>query len=453
MRKRLYDLTQLGITPDLNPAECRAIGLVNRIALLGISVFLFLSMIPTMIFSGIAEVGFDVFNMSCFVACLLFNYYRRHQLAKHFLMAFGLTVVPLVNIAFGPASLSQLNYAPTLLLPLLIFHNRRTHYIYYGLTLATYLLTLVYQAYYEPLGIDLAADLAIARIANVLINLFLITYLMVLFYRGLQEEYARELEAKNQLLDQQKSEIVAQHRKLQAAQEQLIQSEKMASLGQLTAGIAHEINNPLNFISGSIGPLKADLAELHESEGNDDELMDEIHQLLGSIETGASRTQQIVSGLRTFSRLDEEVWKPVDIHEALDSTLALLGHKLKRGIVVHKAYGDLPLIDCLPGKLNQVFMNILVNAIDAIPDTGTIKISTQITGTTAQISIQDSGKGMETDIQDRVFDPFFTTKAVGSGTGLGLSIAYGIMQQHKGEIKIDSVPGQGSTFHVCFPIG
>ncbi|QHT67607.1 PAS domain S-box protein [Rhodocytophaga rosea] len=264
---------------------------------------------------------------------------------------------------------------------------------------------------------------------------------------------------------------------LKNAQMQLIQSEKMASLGQLTAGIAHEINNPINFVSANIDPLKHDFEELqtlleqyialHQSPDVPADLqyieqgmehidvpylMEEIKALLTGIDEGAKRTKEIVIGLRNFSRLDESETKLANIHDGLDSTLMLLRHKFKNRVTIEKDYGNIPLIESYPGKLNQVFMNILTNAIQAISGEGYIYIKTWQEGKLVHISIKDTGSGMSTEVKERIFEPFFTTKEVGMGTGLGLSISYGIIQKHRGEIRVFSQPGKGTEFIITLPV-
>jgi signal transduction histidine kinase len=258
---------------------------------------------------------------------------------------------------------------------------------------------------------------------------------------------------------------------------QLIDSEKMASLGQLTAGIAHEINNPINFVSGNVAPLNRDIGDImsllaaydelvkkHQLENKFSEVekrkkeiefqytVDEIGHLLKGIEEGAQRTSEIVRSLRHFSRLDELDFKAADIHEGLDSTLLILRNKLKDSIRIEKEYGRIPRIHCYPGQLNQVFMNILTNAIQAIEGEGVIRISTAVEGSQVVIRIQDSGRGMSEEVKKRIFEPFFTTKEVGQGTGLGLSISYGIIEKHHGTIQVESKPGKGSEFTIRLPI-
>lgn len=328
----------------------------------------------------------------------------------------------------------------------------------------------------------------------ILILVLIVLALMIVSYwqkqkagRKLERQKA-EIEVNKEELEQALANLTRTHQQLQNAQTQLVEAEKMASLGQLTAGIAHEINNPINFVSSNISPLKQDFAELQQlferiqslsngqshpkaldeiqryiREMDADYLLKEVDDLLQGIEEGANRTKEIVVGLRNFSRMDEAEFKDADIHLGLDSTLTLLSNRTRNKILVHKTYGDLPLIHCLPGKLNQVFMNILTNAIQAVDPTGNIWIQTEyLTQPTSQlppssegfvqIRIKDDGQGMDEKTQSRIFDPFFTTKEVGKGTGLGLSITYGIIEQHKGRISVESAPGMGATFTITLPV-
>ncbi|HIK26725.1 MAG TPA: GAF domain-containing protein [Oscillatoriaceae cyanobacterium M7585_C2015_266] len=280
----------------------------------------------------------------------------------------------------------------------------------------------------------------------------------------------------------QAEELATTLRNLQQTQAQLIQSEKMASLGQLVAGIAHEINNPVNFIHGNLTHVSnyvRDLIELvkiyqqeytttpiikEKIEALDLEfLITDLPKTLSSMKVGTERIRQLVLSLRNFSRLDEAESKRANIHQGIDSTLLILQHRLQakkeqQSIEVIKEYGQLPLVQCYPAQLNQVFMNLLSNAIDALEEGNTsqptIWIRTQVQqGNRAIISIADNGPGIPTAIRDRIFDPFFTTKPVGKGTGLGLSISYQIIvEKHGGVIQCLSQPGEGTEFRIEIPI-
>ncbi|MHC5823844.1 MAG: GAF domain-containing sensor histidine kinase, partial [Nostoc sp.] len=278
---------------------------------------------------------------------------------------------------------------------------------------------------------------------------------------------------------------------LQQTQAHLLQTEKMSSLGLLVAGVAHEINNPVTFISGN-------LIHLHEYTQNLIEMLnvyqqvypepnleiqrqakladlefivEDLPKLFSSLTLGAERISEIVLSLRNFSRLDQAEVKPVDIREGLDSTLLILQHRLKAnslhsGVKIVKQYSELPLVECFPGQLNQVFMNLLANALDALEDlcgqsatSGAnkhhplITIKTQmIADNWVQISIKDNGVGMTKEVQARLFDPFFTTKPVGQGTGLGLSISYQIVEKHGGKLECLSQPCAGAEFVIEIPI-
>ena len=271
---------------------------------------------------------------------------------------------------------------------------------------------------------------------------------------------------------------------LKEAETHLVESEKMASLGQLTAGIAHEINNPINFVTSNVRPLNRDVLILLEAieviEGvalNKDGLEDkqkkinaykeeidydylkiEIDQLLSGIGEGASRTAEIVKGLRIFSRLDEDDLKKADINEGLESTLIITNNMLNNSIKIEKKYSNLPLVECYPGKLNQVFLNIISNGIFAIrkkfgeSEGGLFTISTTSDEGHVYISLADNGTGMDEQTKRRLFEPFFTTKEVGEGTGLGMSIAYNTITKHSGQIIINSEMGKGTEFILKLPL-
>lgn len=271
---------------------------------------------------------------------------------------------------------------------------------------------------------------------------------------------------------------------LKSAQAQLVDAEKMASLGQMTAGIAHELNNPINFVSGNITPLKRDIEDLFQVIDNLDEIMPEdaeihekvknikqlskdlelpfirteIDQLLKGIEDGASRTSAIVRGLRVFSRLDEDALKKADINECLISTLIILKSNMRgEAMIIEDLDPNMKEVSCFPGKLNQVFMNIINNAVQATAGLGRTReerkiwISTKYDPNHVTVRIKDNGVGIPDSVKQRIFDPFFTTKEVGEGTGLGLSIVLGIVNDHQGKIVVDSQEGVGTEFIITLP--
>ncbi|MCB1155237.1 GHKL domain-containing protein, partial [bacterium] len=268
-------------------------------------------------------------------------------------------------------------------------------------------------------------------------------------------------------------QLQAAYEELKAAQSALFQSEKMASLGVLVAGVAHEINNPINFVSGSMPLLQENVKallelidDLEKMELPDearakldhlkkdleiDYVKEDLEKIIRNVATGAQRVKEIVANLRTFSRVESGEQAEVNIHEGIDSTLEILKHEYKNKIEIHRDYGDIPHLLGSPGKLNQVFMNILHNAIQAIDGTGDIYIRTMQDDDKVVIEIQDTGKGIPEDKIPKIFDPFFTTKPVGEGTGLGLSISYSIIQDHRGRLTVDSRVGQGTTFRIELP--
>ncbi|MFY0605296.1 MAG: GHKL domain-containing protein [Cyclobacteriaceae bacterium] len=294
--------------------------------------------------------------------------------------------------------------------------------------------------------------------------------------------FLAEKKLKETLKKEQKSkeELNQAIQSLKGAQSQLVHSEKMASLGQLTAGIAHEINNPINFISSGMVSIKMSIESLREiseeysrlDDGADleevmenikelkedheyDEILEELDELVKDVNYGVTRTIEIVKGLRVFSRLDEEESKSANVNENLDATLTLLRNKTKNTIKVSKFYDEkMEDIECYPGQLNQVFMNILNNGIQAIPNDkkdGEITIYTEELENEVVIRIKDNGAGIPDDIKNRIWEPFFTTKAVGVGTGLGMSITYGIIEKHNGNIELTSEVGKGTEFAITLP--
>ncbi|MGK7895557.1 MAG: ATP-binding protein, partial [Xenococcus sp. (in: cyanobacteria)] len=308
-----------------------------------------------------------------------------------------------------------------------------------------------------------------------------------MLYRRL-EDYSRNLETqveiRTQELQENNQQLQSTLEQLQRTQAQLIQTEKMSSLGQMVAGIAHEINNPITFIAGNITHAQeyfqdlVDLIELYKenfpqstpaiqdklAEIELEFLCEDLKDLFSSMENGSARIRKIILGLRNFSRLDESASKQVDIHEGLENTLMIVQHRFQakgncREIAIVKNYGKLPLVNCFPSQLNQVFLQIITNAIDVLTTTDSsatpeIRITTEVHDEkTVRISIADNGPGMSEQVRQKIFDPFFTTKPVGQGTGLGLSTSYQIItEQHHGELDCISQPGKGTKFAIEIPV-
>ncbi|MDZ8050604.1 MAG: response regulator [Aulosira sp. ZfuVER01] len=308
--------------------------------------------------------------------------------------------------------------------------------------------------------------------------------------RNAQQELLQEVTERRQA----ETKLQKTLQELQQAQTQLVQSEKMSSLGELVAGVAHEINNPVNFIYGNLNYAQEYIDDLlrivkvyqqyypnpvsevqEEIEVNDlNYLIEDLPKLLESMKIGAKRIRDIVLSLRIFSRLDEAEIKDVDIHEGIDSTLMILGHRIKGkpgnsfGIQIIKEYGNLPLVECFAGQINQVFMNIISNAIDALEESSvscplltvnrqlnenpTIRIHTEATDKQVLIRIADNGQGIPKGLEKKIFDPFFTTKPVGVGTGMGLAISYQIIKEkHGGSLECVVLPEGGTEFVISIP--
>lgn len=293
-----------------------------------------------------------------------------------------------------------------------------------------------------------------------------------------REQYLDKLEKANKKLAQSNRKLKKLYQDLKDTQTQLVQSEKMASLGQLVAGVAHELNNPISYIYANMKELDSytvairHLLEVLKRDFDTADFQDKLRKTLlelkdkydldfiqKDIETlieesieGSQRVKTVVQNLRNFSRLDEAKFKEVDLHEGLESTLLLLNNEIKNRIEVHKNYGKIPKVSCNPGNINQVFMNILLNAVQAIEGEGNIWITTRQINDQLEIKIEDDGKGIPKKNLNKIFDPFFTTKPVGRGTGLGLSISYNIIKNHGGEIEVESSSGKKTKFSIRLPI-
>jgi signal transduction histidine kinase len=291
------------------------------------------------------------------------------------------------------------------------------------------------------------------------------------------------LNAMESQLAAQTEDLAAAYKQLKASQLQLIQSEKMASLGQMVAGVAHEINTPLGYVKNNIEmmemffdsnralvaasnaladtllapnsteqELQARLAALAELRQQPSGEADDMLRLFADTCFGVDQIGEIVQNLKDFSRLDRATADDVDLNECLDSAVLLARNVLKNRVEVVKQYGALPRISCMPSQLNQVFLNMLSNAAQAIEGAGKILLKTETEEDWLKITVQDTGKGIPAEVLPRIFDPFFTTKPVGQGTGLGLSISYQIVQQHGGDIRVTSQPGKGTRFTVRLPL-
>jgi len=293
-----------------------------------------------------------------------------------------------------------------------------------------------------------------------------------------------DLIRKNQEIDQSRKDIQQAlvslekaHEELKASQLKILQQEKMASIGQLAAGVAHELNNPMSFISSNLSTLEKYINRLIQfirvqseavaslqdaavvrrvdekrAEVKLDYMVEDVRGLLKESLEGAQRVKKIVYELNSFSRMDEEEYKKADIHECIESAITIVWNELKYKSKLEKHYGDLPATMCYPRQMNQVFVNLLINAVNAIVDKGTITIKTWYEDHAIRIDVSDTGAGIPRENLIRIFEPFFTTKAVGKGTGLGLSITYEIIQRHRGEITVASEEGRGTTFSIKIPV-
>ncbi len=301
--------------------------------------------------------------------------------------------------------------------------------------------------------------------------------------RALQSARAqmeREIDERRQTqeaLEREQQEQRVLIRKLEEAHNQLLQSEKLAAIGQLAAGVAHEINNPIGFVNSNLatlrryvddllrviaafeaaepaladGAARARLAALKEAVDLAF-LREDIGALIAESIDGTSRVRRIVQDLRDFARTGDIDWQLADLHECIESTLNVAANEIRYKAEVVRAYGELPPVECVAAQLNQVFLNLLVNAAQAIEGRGTITIRSGRDGDEAWLAFADDGPGIPAEILPRIFDPFFTTKPVGTGTGLGLSVSYGIVQKHGGRIEVSSAPGQGATFTIRLPL-
>lgn len=288
----------------------------------------------------------------------------------------------------------------------------------------------------------------------------------------------RELAQANAALTHERDALAESRRRLEDAQAQLLQSEKMASIGQLAAGIAHEINNPIGFVGSNLGtlagyvdrllsliaeyermqagaciaPEQAAAIEAARARADLDYLRQDIVELVAESRAGLDRVRKIIRDLRDFSHADESLWQDADLHAGIESTLNVVWNELKYKADVIREFGELPPVPCAPGQINQVVMNLLVNAAQAIEDRGTIRVRTGTRAGWAFVEVVDTGAGMTAEVRRHMFEPFYTTKPVGKGTGLGLSVSYNIVARHGGRIEVESEPGRGTTMRVLLPL-
>lgn len=289
---------------------------------------------------------------------------------------------------------------------------------------------------------------------------------------------SEELTERNEVLARERDEQKALVRKLEEVHNQLLQSEKMASIGQLAAGVAHEINNPIGYVNSNLGSLQECMSDLFRvidialaarpgmrdcDAAAFDAVCEEVDLaflradlpvLIDQSREGINRVRRIVQDLKDFSHADDGVFAWSDLHQGIRSTLNIVANELKYKADVVCDFADLPPVECIQGQLNQVFMNLLVNAAQAIPGDrrGRITIRTQCSGNEVSLEFSDDGSGIPQENLNRIFDPFFTTKPIGKGTGLGLSLSYGIVQKHHGRIEVESACGSGTTFRIVLPI-
>lgn len=297
-----------------------------------------------------------------------------------------------------------------------------------------------------------------------------IHYGLVMYETSTLAQSSEQLELALNALGSKQVEQDQLLRKLEAANSQLLQSEKMAAIGQLAAGVAHEINNPIGYVFSNLKTLDGyvhDLLKIIDAVDAATSL-DDVRQLKRSLEydyirgdvealisesgDGIDRVKQIISALKDFSHIEEETFRLADLHRGLDSTLNVVNNELKYKAEVVKEYGELPEVDCISSQINQVVMNLLVNAAHAIEQFGRITLRTACAGDWVWIEVEDTGKGIESKLLNRIFEPFFTTKPIGKGTGLGLALSYSIVQKHHGRIEVHSEVGKGSRFRVWLPV-
>ncbi|UCD64166.1 MAG: CHASE2 domain-containing protein [Candidatus Zixiibacteriota bacterium] len=323
------------------------------------------------------------------------------------------------------------------------------------------LLSVVFFNMYFPTGV-----VAVSTTAALVVFGFLKSSIVITTAEQqsrIKDNHISQLEEKNRIITETKTALEIEHQRLKDTQARLIQSEKMASLGMLAAGIAHEVNSPLGGITSMNQTLLSGLGKVRDhcaDNARDDDSRQRLERILTMMEQanktvgdGAARVAEIVNRLKSFAGLDEAEIQEVDINEALDNTLSLVSGRLKQGVEIVKEYGRLPRLSCHAANLNQVFLNLVLNANDPIESVGQITVRTAVEDASIHISISDTGAGIPEENRSKIFDPGFTTKGVKVGTGLGLAICYQIVKEHNGDILVESQKGKGSTFTVVLPLG
>lgn len=271
-------------------------------------------------------------------------------------------------------------------------------------------------------------------------------------------------------LQLQQSDPALLNQRLEEAKKQLMQSEKLAAIGQLAAGVAHEINNPVGYVYSNLQTLESYLTDLFrltdavdsanslddlrliKKNVDYDYLRDDLKDLIAESREGIERVKTIISAMKDFSYIEEEDFKPADIHKGIETTLNVVNNELKYKAEVVRDFDDLPNVECIISQINQVIMNLLVNAAHAIDDFGQIHIRTRTSGDNVIIEVEDTGQGISEENLNRIFEPFFTTKPIGKGTGLGLSLSFNIIEKHNGRIDVDSKPSNGTCFRITLPV-
>ncbi len=315
--------------------------------------------------------------------------------------------------------------------------------------------------------------LSVTRIGGPASNMALLSFIDITTRKEAELELLRSRE-----------ELKRANEELKTHKDLIVQSEKLASIGQLAAGVAHEINNPVGFVTSNLGTIQEyvttmgsilklydELEQTDPSASDQREalqekiravkeeedlefILDDLGNVLEESMDGVKRVTEIVQNLKSFARQDSQERRPLDINEGIESMIKMVWNELKYTCEVERDFGEVPLVQCHPGQINQVVMNMLVNASHAMgSEGGTITVGTRATGNEVEIRISDTGSGIPEEIRNRIFDPFFTTKDVGKGTGLGLSISHGIIQDHGGRIEVDSEVGKGTTFRIYLPLG